>query len=527
MSWLGMDKRTLYMIIVLGIMGILMLLFATRSGIGLGVDSLHYIGASRSLLRGYGLTRISYQGELVPMVHWPPLFPLLLALLGAVGIDPLEGARWLNAILFGANIVLVGIVIQRQVRSSIWPSLFGSFLMLTSVNMLRTHSMALTEPAFIFFSLSGLFLLATYVENARSALLIASSVAIALAFLTRYLGIVLVITGAVGLLSLNKKTFPRRVFDCVLFGTISSLPMIVWIIRNHIVAGGISDMGMAFHPVTLEHVRGGLNTLSLWIVPERTPYLIRMFVPVVLTVSFVCGVLLLRHLGKPDAGDEINNRLKVRPLLAIFVFVYCVALVFFISFVSLDISFSPRYLSPVYVSVIILVVCLGSEVLRFAKRIRPLHHALIAVCITFAGYSLVRDAIIVIITSRDGQGYASKSWKHSETLRKASTLPADIRIYSNGYNLIYYLTGRPAFPIPVKYDQHSGLLNDKYQSEVDLMKKHFGSQRAALVYFSDNYRPYLPSEKELREALPLSLIDTEVDGSIYEIETEPGLVVGR
>ena len=93
-----MDKRTSYMIIVFGIMGILMLLFATRLGIGLGADSLHYVGAARTLLHGHGLTRISYERELIPMVHWPPLFPILLVLLGVVGIGPLEGARWLNAI---------------------------------------------------------------------------------------------------------------------------------------------------------------------------------------------------------------------------------------------------------------------------------------------------------------------------------------------------------------------------------------------------------------------------------------------
>src|SRR5215831_8200316 len=168
MSRLNNYNYSLYLILFLGIMGMLTMLFATRAGIGLAVDSLHYIGASRSLLSGHGLSRVSYQGELIPMVHWPPLFPILLALLGTLGINPFDGARWLNSFIFGANIVLVGIMIHKQVPRSVWPALFGSFLMLTSVNMLRTHSMALTEPAFIFFGFLGILLLAIYLENEKS-----------------------------------------------------------------------------------------------------------------------------------------------------------------------------------------------------------------------------------------------------------------------------------------------------------------------------------------------------------------------
>ena len=45
MSRLTNYDRTVYLNLFFGIMGLLLLLYATRSGIGLGVDSLHYIGA--------------------------------------------------------------------------------------------------------------------------------------------------------------------------------------------------------------------------------------------------------------------------------------------------------------------------------------------------------------------------------------------------------------------------------------------------------------------------------------------------
>jgi hypothetical protein len=515
------ENRTVYLILLLSVVGILTLLFATKHGIGLAVDSLHYVGASRSLLSGHGLTRISYTGKLIPMVDWPPLFPVVLAVLGALGIDVLEGARWLNAILFGANIVLVGIVIYRQTDNSVWASVFGSILIFTSVSLLRVHSFALTEPAFIFFTLLGLSLLAAYIVKPKAALLIISSIMIALAFLTKYLGAVSVATGCIGLLALSKKRYYARLADCTTFAVISSLPMALWVVRNRAVADGASDSRMSFHPLNLNHVTDGLRTVSLWILPERTPDWIMMIVPMAFTGLLALVALLLQHRGKPNVNDSLNPKPKLQPLLVIFILIHLLALAVSISFVSIDISFSARYLSPVYVSVVILVTCLVYETLRFTKEIRSLQIVLISLCVAFAGYTLIRDVVVVIATSHDGQGYASNSWKQSETLRMVSALPADVRIYSNGYNVIYYLTGRPAFRIPAKYDESNGLLNNKYQSELASTKEHFGSQRAVLVYFKDNYRPSLPSEKELRESLPLRLIDNEVDGSIYEIEKEP------
>lgn len=519
--WLKMDKRALYILIVLGIMGIASLLFATRPGIGLAVDSLHYIGASRSLLSGHGLTRISYTGKLIPMVDWPPLFPVALAMLGALGIDVLEGARWLNAILFGANIVLVGIVVYRQTDNSVWASLFGSILIFTSVSLFRVHSYALTEPAFIFFTLLGLSLLGAYIVKRKPALLIISSMMIALAFLTKYLGAVSVATGCIGLLVLNKKTYYARLADCTIFGAISSLPMALWFVRNRLVAEGGPESKASFHILNLSYIPYGLKTVSLWILPERTPDRILMIVPVVLTGLLVLVALLLKYRGQPRINDKLDPKPNLRPLLVIFIFLHLLALAVSISFISVDISFSPRYLSPVFVAVVILITCLVYDTLRFTKQIRSLQIVLVTLCVAFAGYNVMRYVVVVIATSHDGQGYASHSWKQSETLRMVSALPADVRIYSNGYNLIYYLAGRAAFRIPAKYDQYTGLPSNEYQSELASMKEHSGSQRAVLVYFLGRDRPIFPSENELREALPLRLIDKKVDGSIYEIETEP------
>jgi hypothetical protein len=66
---------------------VLVLVSTSQHGVGISPDSTCYISAARSVLAGKG-----YLNALeAPFVHWPLLFPSILALLGVTGIGPLEG----------------------------------------------------------------------------------------------------------------------------------------------------------------------------------------------------------------------------------------------------------------------------------------------------------------------------------------------------------------------------------------------------------------------------------------------------
>jgi len=201
-------------ILILSLTGmVIMFICTSRYGVGVDPDSVFYISAGRNLLKGLGLSLFYYgDGKLVPMTHFPPLFPALLSLFSFFGASFFSVARWLNILLFGANIWLITLIVNKYTRS-VHVSFFASFLMLTSVGMLSIHSMALTEPLFIFLTISGLYLLASYFENQRLLLFIASSGLTALAFLTRYIGAATVVAGVVGIVYLSKKRMPRRVVD--------------------------------------------------------------------------------------------------------------------------------------------------------------------------------------------------------------------------------------------------------------------------------------------------------------------------
>jgi hypothetical protein len=107
------EKHTIAVLLLLAAMGAICVFYATAWGVGVSPDSTLYLEAARNLLRGHGLTITTLDNLTRPLTHYPPLYPYLLYAGGRLGIDPMDGARWLSALLFGANIFLVGYAILK------------------------------------------------------------------------------------------------------------------------------------------------------------------------------------------------------------------------------------------------------------------------------------------------------------------------------------------------------------------------------------------------------------------------------
>ena len=182
-------------------------------GPGISHDSIYYLGAARNLLAGRGLLAPEMQYETSPshvltdkpMNHVPPLFPLLIAVAGRAGVDPAAGAGWLNILLLGATTLLIGFLVYRETGGSAAAALIAAALAMGAKPMLRAHTLALSEPAFVFFSILGLARLASYLERRKTRDLIVAAASVAVAWLDRYVGVALVGAGFVGLLSWLKR----------------------------------------------------------------------------------------------------------------------------------------------------------------------------------------------------------------------------------------------------------------------------------------------------------------------------------
>jgi len=502
--------------------GILTLAFATKWGAGISPDSATYIGAARSLLEGKGLTILFGSAEAKPMTHYPPLYPLLLSAIGTLGPDPRIGARWLNALLFGANILLAGLIINRYTLGSILVSLLGSFLILSSFDMLAIHAWAWAEPLFIFFGFSGLYLLARYLENPKRLFLLASSAAIAFAFLTRYPGIAFVATGIIGLFFLSKKTSRDRIRDIFIFLAITSLPMALWMARNMHVAESLTNRKSAFHPITANKISVGLYTVSTWIFPTKLSG-----VPAgIIMIAAISGmVILYRILVKREAKPEEESTPKqespasIPRLTGLFVFFYMALLAISMSFFDAHTALNSRIMSPVFFALVVLLLCLAYRLVQLSQRKRTVKIICVALSVIFAAFYLYRGSGWVRHTSNNGLGFSNKKWQYSEAVKHIKELPEGILIFSNAPDAIYMLTGRPALMIPSKVDPGDRRINQDFSYELTEMKRRLEQAGGVVVYLGTaRWRWYLPLENELVEALSLRPMRTSDQGTIYELD---------
>ena len=137
-----------------------LILYSTPEGLGLSDDSIGYIAGARSILSGQGY-REAWLASNGPVTHFPPGFSSVLALIGLSGLDPLRGARFLNALLFGANAFLLGVIGWRMTKSQV-AGVVLALLFAVNASLFNAHAVAMSEPLYIFFSLAAFLTFSEY-----------------------------------------------------------------------------------------------------------------------------------------------------------------------------------------------------------------------------------------------------------------------------------------------------------------------------------------------------------------------------
>jgi 4-amino-4-deoxy-L-arabinose transferase-like glycosyltransferase len=498
---------------LLGLVGFGLIVLSTRWGAGLDPDSTVYVRAARGLVAGRGVALIAERGRARPLTRFPPLYPALLATGAWLGReDPRAAARWVGASFFSASVLLVGMTVATG-GGAPWAAALAATLMALSPDMLRIHSMALSEAPFLFFSMLTLYLLASYLDRPSAASLVASAVAASLASLTRYAGVVLIVTGVLALFLLVRGRFVRRALTALVFGVLSCAVPVAWTLRNLHVAGTIAERTLALHPPTWNHLTGALETISGWLLPG-TPLAVRTMALLTITASAAIAVFVHRF---PTASrdQEAPAAESLPRLIAVYLISYLFLLGFTISLVSADTRLDFRMLSPVYVVLIILV---AGGCSRLEGRARATAWVLL---VPVLGAYLNAAAGFVRQAHFEGQGYASRSWQESPTLTALQALPASTPIFSNRPDAIAVLTGRPAGRIPANYNPSTLRENPNRSAEIAQLRQKVRDRKGVVVVFKKiGVRGYLMSEAELSVTIPLLLVKRTRDGAIYRWDSE-------
>ena len=235
--------RSLVVAVMLATVAAALVLAATaRYGLGLTADSAKYLSAARNFAASGSLTL--YDGS--PLLTQPPLYPILLGFLQWVtGIDAFAVARLLNAILLTGIVLLSASLLLPSLRSNPTLKVLGALALALALPLFYTSLMLWSEALFVLLIVAFLKSLMVYLEGGRWPWLALTTVAVALACLTRYIGVALLATGVLAILVWREAPVAKRVRDALILAVGAALPLGA---VGHPQPCGIGNLVRATHP---------------------------------------------------------------------------------------------------------------------------------------------------------------------------------------------------------------------------------------------------------------------------------------
>jgi 4-amino-4-deoxy-L-arabinose transferase-like glycosyltransferase len=506
---------SLLALLLIALTGMMLVLRATPQGLGLSDDSIAYIAGARSMAAGNGY-REAWLASDQPVTHFPPSFPAVLAFFGLLGIDPLHAVRWVNALLFGLNAALLGILGWRM-TPLLTAGLVLAALFVTSGEMFQVHAMAMSEPLFIFLSLLSFWMFDLYFERLPSSVakwsgsegwlwLIACGTFVGMAYLTRYAGLALVATFVLALFILHK-TWRKRLVSIGIFLE-SVLPwFLTWTIRNWLVAGNTTNRTLAWHPLTSENIRTGLRVFSGFFIPIESwrreifkqPLIIEAMIVLVLGAVLVWVILTAwKYLSKsqpfatspsPTGKGEPKLKEVISFTTGLYIFAYLASIIASMLMFDAATKFKLRILAPVLVSLLIMLVALGIWI-RSKRR-----YIVVVLTILVLSVSIYKQSITVNTWASSELGYASFQWYDSKAMAFLSELPEDVMIYTNEPGAVYLYTGRGCYVLPDRIDSATMQAHTNFEEGVAFMQADINQGKAVLAIFDhgDNVSKDVPA----------------------------------
>ncbi|MGA9351536.1 MAG: hypothetical protein WBW48_22380 [Anaerolineae bacterium] len=507
--------RIIYFLLMLSLVGILLVVICTsRYGAGISPDSVAYISTARNLLSGKGYTR--HDGR--PFGDWPPLFPTLLALIGLGGFDPLDSVRYVNAISFGLMVLVSGLWLLNNIRS-LPLVLLGSVAILLSRPLIYVSVFAWTEPLFVLFMLLFIFVMQQFLKSGKPLLLLLSAIFAALASLTRYIGVTVILTGLVALLLFNRNiTTITKLIQATLFAFISTFPLTAWVIRDYtVVSALVGERGLSPHTL-MQDLYFTLNTVSKWFLPPIIPAILRILLIVLL---FISGIAIFQVLPRWNQNNRASS-LRIMPLVY-FILLYTSGLIASAARIAFD-PINHRLLAPIYVPLMLLVLFTLDNIQQLFPSVHFPKQTLNVFLPIGLGlwlvYPFLYSGNLVIDSIRNGAGgYSTTVWMNSELISYLRQHPLRGSVYSNTPHAIYILTGMSARPSPSKHSRDDSLLSpvDDFQQ---LKTSVASGNDTYIVWFDDESLLSFYNIQELRSVFDLEIVVKTSDGAVYLIKHE-------
>lgn len=435
--------------LIIAIFAVLAALYLTRAGAGASGDSVHYLMGAENILEGNGYSRTAGDGSTRPITHFPPLYSVLIAAVGLFSVEVSSAARWLNALLFGVNLWLASYLVFRG-TGSVFPALLTPITLAVAAPLVGLHGWIMTEPAYIFFALVAFIGLHHYLEGRRFGGLLVAAVAVALATLTRYVGMSLVMTGGLAILILGDADGRQKLRDAVFFGLLSLAPVALWFVRNTAISGTAANREIIFHPIRRELVDQYLAAAVEWIFARAIiPWQPRVLAAA--AIGAAAPAALIVHDVLTKGPRKLMGRLEWLLILYLPSYFLILAVNSYWLDAATTAGAPKRYLAPAFVAMIMLTIV---SYWKWWGASAP--RSLIRVAIPLVGLFLIGLHVLetTVLFTGDGldRGYVTLAEDNPDLVRALSELHSSRVLISNNPELVYVMSGRPAFVMPIAFD---------------------------------------------------------------------------
>lgn len=486
------NKYQLAIILISMIGAIVVLISASRYGLGLSPDSIGYLSTAENITLGKGFR--AYENSL--FVVQPPMYPIILALPQfLLGINASQSATIVNIILFGLILYMSGLFFLQFLPPKL--ALPGTISLLISTPLINVTSMAWSEPLFILCTVWNFLAWRQYMERKDWISIISLALSITFATLTRYIGIVLLLSTLLALLFINRAS-KKHLF---VFTIISILPISLWVIRNYLYTKTFFGPRTEATFSLLNNIIYVIIVIARWFIPYQGIVAILFF----LTLIALIGIIYKQLSILPNIIIAIKNQQSAHIL---YILLYTLTYISFLTISASMFAFDridSRLLSPVTIPIVLFLWLIVNQLfsLNLARNKKTAILLSIGGLILLSSYNSAEQSLKIIRNSFEyGIGYANPTWLTNEVISyiKENT-PTDCVMYSNGPDVVYYLTRRQFYFLPHKTNK------DQF--------KTLSTNNFCITWLVDIKRDYLVNPEEILTFADLSDRIDFKDGTIY------------
>jgi hypothetical protein len=517
-------------VFALAILASVRVAIVTADNVESGADSAVYLGTANEIRSWHGPTvpstywadvyephtALGFRGH-VPSSHFPPGYPLTLAVVSAATGGTRSAARVVDIACIFVNVVLIGVLTARMTayRSAFvaaLPVVLTVFVpdqtLLEDAGWLRTHIGILSEPLFMVFATGALLAACTAVgpaSRAGRATVVAGALASAAMF-TRYVGVAAVFTVAVAiaLLALHDRIGARAV-RAVIVGICALLPTYLFLFWTA-ARGTRTSRLFAYHPIG----KGALiEHLGRFFFPLGWPSALRTAGLTIIAVGVVASLKWSTPRVREFWRDDNRGRAQ-QIIVLLFIALYIVVVYFTRTFLDVNTPFDARLLAPIRALSYAAVVAVAYRWLAPYAR------------------AWVTAALLGILIA--GLVYADweteRYWldfgvevKHvaSTTEQALAALPPDAIIVTNAPEIVYLATGRRSLILPQQFVFLTRKPNPAFELELMEWARLLATRNGYAFFVATPLVFGIAKPENLARYTPLELLAESAGQSLYKV----------